>query len=749
MNYKYLNIRMLPVLLGVLLLAGSMRTVTAQELRYLHVGQLQSGFMDWGTEYEIGVEASNMMQWPTQYGDRQFTSRSRLMWMGSKQFDDPVEGKTKPYKVVGFGPRYDVINQGGMIFPKSIKLIAKAEPPVVIVDKKNGTSNTLYDKPDEIRPDLPCDRMIEITFNTSMGVSVTKRILAFTQQNHDSYFILDYVIKNTGIYNNAGAVKAQTLNDFWVYFGYRSSFGGITSGWNSTWGDFSSEWGASSLYHDFGNPYRPMQDGLRGYYSYYSPISGGGRTGLTSYDQDWGCPKQDGGGKNLNGVLGSAKFSGTATLFASKSANEWTDDPTQPHTTAYNNVDDDFLNPPYSQYDEVFMRKRYGWMTEGHLPQSEREAVGNQYYSAFYSAMKNTGGRYGGFQGQGYGPYTLAPGDSIRIVVADGAAGISWEKCREVGANWYEYYKGTSSPKLVMPNGSTTTSYTEYTKAWVFTGQDSILKTLRNAVANFKSGYKVPSAPPAPKKFTVESGGDRISLSWEGNAFSDPHFGGYVIYRSEGSIKDYRSEYVKIFECGKQNITSYNDTSAIRGFKYFYFIQSKDDGTQNDVTPGMPLYSSMFLTMTSVPAFLLRPAGNFLEEVRVVPNPFDIRSRKLQFGDVSSLDQIVFYGLPPVCRLKIFSENGTLVWQKEHTNGSGDEKWDSKTTYGQVVVSGIYILHVEVTEDVVAKSDVYAKYDVVDDKMQVKFKTGEKMVSVGDKVYRSGESIFRKFVVIR
>jgi hypothetical protein len=745
MNNNYVKTRILLPVIGLLLVAGGMQSVVAQEYKYIHVGQLQSLFYDWGAELEGSI---NTMQWPTQYGDGQYTSRSRSLWMGATQFADPVENKTKSVKVVCSGPRFDPVNMPTMIFPQSIKLIGRATPPTVMVDKKSGSSNSLYDKLDEVRPDLPCDRMMEIKFNTSMGVSVTKRILAFTQQNHDNYFVCDYVFKNTGIYNQAGAIKTQTLNNFWVYFNYRDAYAGVTSsGFGSTWGDFSSEWGASTVYYDFGNVYRPMQDGLRGYYSYYTPINGGGRAGLTSYDQDWGCPNQNGGGHNKDGVLGSAKFGGVVTLFASKSAQDWSDDPTQPRTTAFANSDEDITKTPYSQYDETAMQKRYDWMKEGHLPQTMADAVGSQYVSTFWTA--NQSGRYGGTQGQGFGSYTLAPGDSIHIVVAEGVSGMSWEKCREVGANWYEYYRGTSTPTLVLPTGKTTTSYTDYTKAWVFTGKDSILQTYRNAVANFKKSYQIPNPPPAPSNFTVESGGDRISLSWAGNAYSDPHFGGYVIYRSEGTIKNYQSDYVKIFECGKANITAYNDTTALRGFKYYYYIQSKDDGTQNDVHPGVPLYSSMFLTMTSVPANLLRPSGSFLEEVRVVPNPYDIRSRKLQFGDVSSLDQIVFYGLPPVCTLKIFSENGTLIWQKSHTNGSGDEKWDSKTSSGQIVVSGIYILHVQVTEDAVAKSDVYAKYDVLDDNLNVKFKTGDKMVNAGDRIFHAGESIFRKFVVIR
>lgn len=87
--------------------------------------------------------------------------------------------------------------------------------------------------------------------------------------------------------------------------------------------------------------------------------------------------------------------------------------------------------------------------------------------------------------------------------------------------------------------------------------------------------------------------------------------------------------------------------------------------------------------------------GEGMDLVRVVPNPYDIRSRLFQFGDKSQYDRIAFYGLPAVCKLKIFTERGDLIWEKDHTRGTGDELWDSTTSYGQIVSSGIYILYVE------------------------------------------------------
>jgi hypothetical protein len=128
-------------------------------------------------------------------------------------------------------------------------------------------------------------------------------------------------------------------------------------------------------------------------------------------------------------------------------------------------------------------------------------------------------------------------------------------------------------------------------------------------------------------------------------------------------------------------------------------------------------------------------AGSMIEQVRVVPNPYDIRSRKLQFGTDAQYDQIAFYQLPPVCKLMVFTERGDKIWEMDHTKGTGDEAWSSETMSGQILVSGIYILYVEVTQDVQAVRDVY--------------KNGALLYHAGDVTTHKGDHIIRKFVVIR
>ena len=61
----------------------------------------------------------------------------------------------------------------------------------------------------------------------------------------------------------------------------------------------------------------------------------------------------------------------------------------------------------------------------------------------------------------------------------------------------------------------------------------------------------------------------------------------------------------------------------------------------------------------------------------------------------------MFLNVPGNCTIRIFSENGDLVRQIEHTDGSGDQAWGvlqeewSSSRSGQKVVSGNYIAHIE------------------------------------------------------
>jgi len=673
--------------------------------RWLRVSDLQTPVNNIGAIYEGEITTSNtdFFHWPAAYGADQQTKRCDALWIGCRNYDDPVANKQFGTKVIGVGPRDDEDGQRPQQFiAGDIKLIGKYYHPIVVVDDQNACNTYTYDLVDEVDPDLPCDRMIAVTFNTSVGVSVTEKVMQFANSEHGNYVIKDYVFKNTGIYNAAGDVKQQTLQDVYFYFNIRAAFAGesCTDYASSTlgWGSWNSTWGESNVYFSFGedlnateytDPTSPYYQ-LRGFWAFQGPDRN--RSAL-NYAEDWGCPHQ-----TETGIMSAAKFLGWVTLHADKSATDKTNDLTQPKTTWYLGADIDCMQAGLSQFDEIMMATKYGYMSEGHpaVGQHHTDMVGDDYPIQYTDPVRQSGG--GPSQGQGFGPYTLAFGDSVHIVFAEAVDGISREKNREVGARWLQWYSNTDQPELKMPDGSTTTDFNLYKRRWVESCKDSILKTLSQAKANFESNYSLSAVPPPPDNFTVASGGDKISLSWASNASSEPGFDGYVIYRSIGTAMTPDAVYTKIFECDASNaVHSFDDVSAIRGNDYYYYIQTKGSGSINDANPGVPVYSSLYWTMTNVEATLQRPAiTSTLDSVRVVPNPYNVRSRLFSFGGgQTQYDRIAFYGLPPVCQLKIYTERGDLIWEKDHTRGTGDELWDSRTSSGQMIVSGIYILYVE------------------------------------------------------
>ncbi|HPG41493.1 MAG TPA: hypothetical protein PLP19_19365 [bacterium] len=706
---KYSNIKIKVSwlhLLAVITIVGLAQSLYAQksgEMKWLRVNSLHTFFSEQGSETEGGYDdLSIYFSWPAEYGLRQTTMRSRGVMIGCEKFYDSKMKREYSPMVVNIGPKPTTFQQFVVFnpLPGDFQLIGKTRHPSVVVDDEVATVNDLYDVLDKEDDTIPADRILILKNHTLMGVTITKKVYAFTQQNHDNYYIFEYTLKNTGIVNanDLGNIQKQTLEGVYFYLMDRYAMSGESVPANGQgWGIWNTTWGYNMVCDVIGANPAAADFKYRANIAWYGPHS------ERNVSDDWGCPNQ-----LDDGVMAAAKYIGHITLHADKSAADHSDNPYQPRTTYYIGADAVASKRASSEYDETVMSLRYEAMTKGHAEQTQAQLVGTGYADLYTKSSGDIGGT---IATQGFGPYILAWGDSIQFVLAQGVAGLSREKNREVGGNWLQWTNhNANAPVLFMPNNTQTTDFDAYKKAWVQTGRDSIMKTFENAARNYNSGYNIPQPPPPPSEFIVKSGGDRIRLTWANNASTTPGFEGYVIYRSEGSVMDPKTVYKKIFECSAADVVhTFDDTSAVRGFNYYYYIQSKGNSALNDVNPGTPLVSSMFWTLTSKAAYLRRPAHDKLADIRVVPNPYDLRARAVQFGDDFQYDRIAFYGLPPECNIKIFTERGDLIWEREHNDGSGDELWDSLTSSGQIIVSGIYIAYFETP----AGESVYRKFVVI------------------------------------
>jgi hypothetical protein len=395
---------------------------------------------------------------------------------------------------------------------------------------------------------------------------------------------------------------------------------------------------------------------------------------------------------DTTGRIGAPQFVGHVTLHADKSATDSTDDLSQPSTTSFVGSDEPNTSGN-DQFNSSRMANEYTtWMSIGHTsPATQQSPGGYQYPRHSWNVEKE--GKFdtptgdpalstpGGFSNaDGFGPYTLAPGQKIHIVIAEGAAGLSRDACIRIGRDYKANYAAAPAANSKIKNDS------------VFTGKDSLFQTFRRAIANYASGYNVPAAPTPPSSFSVTSG-EPINLTWDFANPSDPNLKGFRVYRSTGRFD---GNYVPIATLDP-SARGFDDGTAQRGVAYFYYVVTIGDPALNSgsaLTPKDTLFSNRVYTQTFTPAYLQpkRPAGTQLSDIRIVPNPYVISSDASKLRFPNEPDKIAFYNIPARCKISIYTELGELINEIMHTSGSGDEYWSSITSSRQVVVSGIYIV---------------------------------------------------------
>ena len=688
----------------------------SQAVKWMSIGNLHNWYSAAGCEIEIGrtgqiSDQQDGLRWPAFYRV-QDNQAAKGLWLGAKNFYDPVVEKEYEHKVVHAGPRHlDIV---GETIPLELTMYGRYDHPNVFVDGDPSTNLQYLDEVDFVDPDLPSDRKIYNEVQTSMGVKMKRTIYSFSHPEHQNYHIQEYVFINNGCFDKDCDIEyQQTIEGFQVYLQYRYAISREGMIYDGNWLPQSAAWGHNTMNDVIGEfPTNPSpndqfyDDGeiIRGLFSWHGYHS--------SADPPENIGGPDFGG---DGHLGAAQFVGVATLHADTSPSDKNNDINQPSTTWFITSDDPATSGNL-QYNGTKSTNEYvNYMTVGHPPQSQAEVVGTGNANQFNDPR--TGSNPGGTsQGIGFGPYDLEPGDSIRIVLAEGASGLSRSMCYKIGQNWKNQVHTDELPEsselhrhMMNTYHRQSDTHNYYKNAWVFTGVDSIIKVFKRAKENFelmKNGQSLPRPPEPPSLFNIASGGDKIYLNWSNESESGPGFSGYNLYRlkfkpdttlftydiSQNEIIPIDNSIATLWTLDR-GVNEFEDNTAERGFDYFYFIEAFDDGTNDNIV----LNSSKFFTLTNKAANLKRPPGSSFQDIRIVPNPFHISARDLQYG-VSAPDRLMFLNIPPVCTIRIFTERGDLVDIIEHTDGSGDEIWNSITSSRQIIVSGIYIAHFEMPD---------------------------------------------------
>ncbi len=702
---------------GAAFVFGSVVPLSAQvpetQKRYIAVGSLQSRFTAYGSERAWNDVYYEGLTWPSDYAN-QDNSVIERQWIGCQNFTDSKSQQWENY-CISFTQAY----AGSSLFPMEHKQTAKFDLPTVYVD---GTDiNEPYrGEIDKIDPNQIPDRIVTNVVNTSMGVTMTRRILAFSQQYHDNYFIKEYTFKNTGFVNaTTNKVLSAAVKGFRFGFGIRYSVsreGAYRIADGQDWGKHTwvTRRGENYAQHvnDVLTEASPIPQWLRAGFAW------AGQSALNTFD-NIGGPYRTG-----NGRLCAPQFAGIVTLHVDKNASDKSDDPNQPNTLGwhagdtYPSLGDMSLGTLPFHIDMYKMLSGIPYKGLG----SSSERFDEVYMPTKPDPWLVHGDGGGTNLWINYGPFDLNPGDSVVIVMAEGVAGLNRQASEQIGGRWKNAYDNPNDKgPFTLPNNSTTTDKDVYKNAWVYTGKDSIMLTFSRAKRNYDLGYNIPKPPLPPLLFNVTSGGDKIALNWEHSpSQGDPGFGGYKIFRAVGRPD---TVYKEIASLGT-SVASFEDVTPQRGFSYYYYISSFSDGSNN--SSGVPnpsgiLMSSRFYTKTNQPAYLRRKAGETMQSIRIVPNPYNIASQGLQYP--GEPDKIMFLNIPGHCTINIYTENGELINTISHENGSGDQAWYSITSSRQVVVSGVYIVHFTVTED-------YANPN-----------TG--------KGYKKGETAVQKLIIIR
>jgi len=594
--------------------------VTSTEKRYVRIGSLQSHFSAYGSERAWNNTYYEGLRWPADYtySDNAVIKR---YWIGVDDFTDEQDEYWEKY---GIYVAADYVGQS--LFPVELKQTAKFEPTQVFVDGNNISARYLSDI-DEYNPDQIPDRIVSNVVNTRIGLTMKREVWAFSQQYHDNYFIKIFTYTNTGNTDYDDEIELNaSLKGVRISSGTRYSVsrdGAFSIGGEQSWGQYSWVTKRGEDYPDhIGETItesNPIVDWIRCGFSW------AGQSPTNSFDNIGGPDTK------LNGRLAAPQFAGTTILHVDKSSADSTDDPLQPAVLGWHAGDTfpslgDMQNivPMIQQYNMMSGNPFKGLGGTNRFDDNLQSIT----HKLDPSSLHNDEG--GTNIWISYGPYDLEIGESIVIVEAEGVSGLDRQSCETIGARWKEAYDNDSDKgPFDLPDGSTTDDKDIYKNSWVYTGMDSIMQTFGRAKRNFDAGFEIPQPPLPPTLFDVTSGGDKIGIDWSASpSEGESNFGGYKIFRAIGKPD---TVYDEIYS-GDAGIYSFDDITAIRGFSYYYYISSFTDGSNNSTGAANPegqLLSSKFYTRTTEPAFLQRQAGSNLKDIRIVPNPYNVRAKSL------------------------------------------------------------------------------------------------------------------------
>ncbi len=661
------------------LVALAPRADAQVETRWVAAGDFHNWYAETGSEIEVGLVNQQQYgwRWPglNRFGDMQV---AKGLWIGAQNVADPDGGAAYPVRVVHVGPR---VRGTGEVFPAEFELVTREPLSEVTVDGRSTRSPTPM-RPDRVDPSIPSDVLLISRVHTLLGLTMERRIYQFSQPAHDDYHVIEYVLTNTGNTDADDEIElpGQTLEGVIAYLQYRLA---VVAETRYVIGN-PTGWGKNTMNDARGDGTQedPDDEQFRAQFSWhgYFPAR------EVSYDNLGGSiqrvtenvfPGDD------YGRLGAHAFAGVVTLHADASAADDSDDPDQPTTTNWYDSDGPLFGYHFDGASNVErMTAEYALMSEGHRSPRHALSVEPTGLPGFLNPSRDPSAaegapNSGGFSfANGFGPYTLAPGESVRFVVAEGASGLSRAAASSIGRQFKDSGNDTSA-------GLTYGGETMTKNEWVFTSRDSLFQTFRRALANYDAGFAIPRAPAPPTSFSVSGEAGVVRLAWT----ASPGAAAYEVYRTAGRY-DSTSALVHRAEAGD---LGFDDADVEVGVPYFYHVVAVGSSEANDgagMTPPGALRSTPYATQTYRPVYVLpvaTEAGPDVAALRVsAPSPHPVRDRGRFEIELES---------PSAVTATVYSVTGRqvaqLLTERPLAGGRHEVAWDASG-----VAPGVYVLRV-------------------------------------------------------
>jgi hypothetical protein len=635
-------------------------------------------------------------------------------WIGQYIRPVPYDPKGRPEESWGVVNPLRGLWKGGGLLPA----LATYWPGITKTDEGSIYAGT---SPETTRPvqianyrlhayirdiDLPEEVLIAQWTNTKQGILTQARVHDWSNPDFDDFVIVEYIFTNLGDFDGDGQEDrpGQTrpqervffafvnyelptkVGSWWFYGRYPGAYDDIYA-----YSDAAGYRGVfprglkASVWRDSDNPATSWDDTGEPFYfkeSFVGPASITGRAGQTEGQMQAAA----------TWAMAPLAFrnTGPSHAFNPKDKRMGYVDPVgeQPYAARWWKArsDTDYDDPTPERDPE---KKLYDEMTAQKIQDNPNEA--------------NAGDRTGYVHAQVYGPYTLRPGESAKIIMAYAAGHPAQMRA--------DSKQGTGAMDLLTWDRSSEPVEKKQTEMKTL-GEQALLENLRLAQFAYDSEYRIPAAPTnafiaADDLTSSPNAHQQVSWVDDSDRAINPYYKeadviGYRVYRSTWYPAG-PWELMDTIEKGKGGKTvngrwtyangryTYEDLLSAAGFEYYYSVRPFARGHADwSVT----LSDGSARTLSDIPVARARanvtkgyesgwgpstartndgigrrpfqpatPEADRLErKVRVVPNPYYADG----LHKYPNSEDIRFVNLPRKCKVHIYSVSGDWIQTIEH-----------------------------------------------------------------------------------